>query len=65
MAYFKTTYNAGMEKAITALQMSLGVIVERFTDTMNIVTFERGDKELTLDTLQEFGCNFVSDLAMI
>lgn len=65
MAYFKTTYNAGVEKAILALQMSLGVIVERFTDTMNIVTFERGNKELTLDTIGEFGCMFVTDLAMI
>lgn len=65
MAYFKTTYNAGVEKAILALQMSLGVIVERFTDTMNIVTFERGDKELALDTIGEFGCRFVTDLAMI
>ena len=62
MAYFKTTYNAGVEKAIQALQMSLGVIVERFTDCMNIVTFERGDKELTLDVIGEFGCKFVVDL---
>lgn len=65
MAYFTTTYNAGVERAIVALQMAIGCIVERFTDTMNIVTFERGDKELTLDTIGEFGCTFVTDLAMI
>lgn len=65
MAYFKTTYNAGVERAIVALQMAIGCIVERFTDTMNIVTFERGDKELTLDTIREFGCMFVTDLAMV
>ena len=65
MAYFKMT-NPGksIEKAITACQMSLGCIVEWFTDSINIVSFEIGDKEMIIDTLSEYGSNFVSDLAM-
>ena len=65
MAYFKMT-NPGksIDKAITACQMALGCIVQRFNDSINIVSFEIDDKDLIIDTLGEFGSIFVSDLAM-
>ena len=66
MAYFKMS-NPGInyiDKAITACQMSMGCIVEWFNDSINIVSFEVGDKELIIDTLNEFGSIFITDLAI-
>ncbi len=66
MAFFRMTNpgNVGFKKALNACQMSLGCIVEIMSDCINIATFEKGDKELIIDTIGEFGSVFVTDLAM-
>ena len=66
MAFFRMTNpgNKDFQKAVTVCEMSLGCIVQWIEDCINIVAFDRGDKELIIDTIGEFGSVFVTDLAM-
>lgn len=65
MSIFRMTAGTReIERAITACQMAFGCLVGYVGMCVTIVTFEAGDADCIVDTLQEAGSVFVRALTV-